>query len=133
MRDGSWGLLMTQDARRVELYDLIQDRAQDDNLAVEHAERVATMAEAIRAWKATLPLSPEPPVAVPRPTPAKRPTPDRARAFTRWDTDKDGVLTLEEYRTGLTNPTNAENRFKNFDKDGDGKLTHDEFVTPEPR
>ena len=64
---------------------------------------------------------------------AKRPTPDRARAFTRWDTDKDGVLTLEEYRTGLTNPTNAENRFKNFDKDGDGKLTRVEFVTPGPR
>jgi hypothetical protein len=43
---------------------------------------------------------------------------------------KDGVLTLEEYRTGLTNPTNAENRFKNFDKHGDGELTRDEFVTP---
>jgi Ca2+-binding EF-hand superfamily protein len=91
------------------------------------------MTEAIRAWKRALPPSPEPPVAIPRPTPSNQPTPDRARAFTRWDTDKDGVLTLEEYWTGLTNPTNAENRFKNFDKDGDGRLTRDEFVTPTPR
>jgi hypothetical protein len=43
---------------------------------------------------------------------------------------KDGVLTVVEYRTGLTNPTNAESRFRNFDKNNDGELTRDEFVTP---
>jgi N-acetylgalactosamine-6-sulfatase len=133
MRDGNWGLLMTQDGQRVELYDLVKDRRQENNLADEQPQRVAAMTEAIRAWKRTLPRSPEPPVVVPHPNPAKPPAPDRARTFTRWDTDRDGVLTLDEYRTGLTNPTNAENRFKSFDRDSDGKLTRDEFVTPGPR
>lgn len=130
MRDGDWGLLMTQDGQRVELYNFVKDRVQKDNLAAEQPQRVTSMIEVLRAWKATLPPSPVPSAAGQRPAQPDRPAPDRARAFTRWDTNKDGVLTLEEYRTGLTNRTNAETRFKNFDKDGDGKLIREEFVTP---
>ena len=52
----------------------------------------------------------------------------RAKAFTRWDTDKDNVLTLDEYEAGLQGEQNIEARFKNFDKDRDGKLTREEFV-----
>lgn len=133
MRDGGWGLLMTADGTRVELYDLFKDREQRDDVSAEEPKRVTAMMKAIRAWKATLPPVPEPPVTVPRAGSQNRPAPDRERAFTRWDTDKDGVLTLEEYRTGLTRPTNAEGRFRNFDRDGDGKLTRDEFVTPRGR
>ncbi len=128
MRDGDWGLLMTQDGKRVELYDLVKDRAQSHNLAAGQPQRVASMTEALRVWKATLPPSPDLPLTV-------RPhvQPNRVKAFNRWDTDKDGLLTLEEYRTGLTNSSNAATRFRNFDKNGDGKLTRDEFITPRTR
>jgi hypothetical protein len=52
----------------------------------------------------------------------------RARAFTRWDTNKDAILSLEEFQTALKGQADLEARFKNFDKDGDGKLTRGEFV-----
>lgn len=55
MRDGDWGLVMTESGKRVELYDLAKDRAQETNLAAAQPERVATMTQQLRAWKATLP------------------------------------------------------------------------------
>ena len=47
----------------------------------------------------------------------------RARAFTRWDTNKDDRLSLEEYQAGLKGEDNLEARFNNFDQNSDGKLT----------
>jgi len=41
-----------------------------------------------------------------------------------------GVLCFSTVQAGLKDQSNLETRFKNFDKNGDGKLTHDEFVTP---
>lgn len=55
MRDGNWGLLMTQDRKRVELYDLVGDRSQTRDLAGDQPEQVASMIKAIATWKATLP------------------------------------------------------------------------------
>ena len=37
-------------------------------------------------------------------------------------------LTLDEYRVGLEGQDNVDRRFKNFDNNGDDKLTKDEFV-----
>lgn len=54
----------------------------------------------------------------------------RAKAFKRWDTNKDDILTLEEYQSGLKGQEDLEARFKNFDKNSDGKLTREEFVEP---
>ena len=45
-------------------------------------------------------------------------------------TDRDGLLTLEEYKAGLKGQDNLETRFRGFDKDGDGRLTRSEFVGP---
>ena len=49
------------------------------------------------------------------------------------DTNHDGVLTLAEYVAGMNGAPNLESRFRDFDKDGDGKLTRSEFVTPSRR
>jgi hypothetical protein len=62
--------------------------------------------------------------------PAKKATPDRAAAFTRMDTNHDGVLAFDEYLAGLKDASNLEQRFKNLDKNSDEKLSREEFVTP---
>ena len=95
------------------------------------------MRAAIDAWFATLPklvnpalrskMANLPPKTKPAPTPAILAA-NRARAFTRWDKNKDGVLTLDEYTNGLAKRGSADARFKNFDKNRDGKLTREEFV-----
>ncbi len=146
VREGDWGLLMTENGRRVELYDVIKDRAQQDNRAAAQPERVAALIRDLRAWKATLPptkpqtggaAAPSRPprkkgatAAKKTTTPTNRPAPDRAATFARWDTNHDGVLSREEYRDGLSNSANAANRFRNFDRNGDGRLSREEFVTP---
>ena len=53
--------------------------------------------------------------------------------FNRWDTNKDEFLTLEEYKAGQNGGPDLEARFKRFDKDGDGKVSRKEFVTPSAR
>lgn len=51
----------------------------------------------------------------------------REKAFSRWDTDRNDQLSFEEYSTGQQNKEDLERRFKYFDTNDDGKLTHDEF------
>jgi Ca2+-binding EF-hand superfamily protein len=48
----------------------------------------------------------------------------------RMDANRDGILTLDEYVAAQKGAPNLESRFKNFDKNGDGKLSREEFVTP---
>jgi N-acetylgalactosamine-6-sulfatase len=55
IRDGNWMLLMTQDQRRVELYDVVSDRSQQNNLAKKYPERTDAMIKKLLEWKATLP------------------------------------------------------------------------------
>jgi N-acetylgalactosamine-6-sulfatase len=135
MRDGPWTLLVDESGARRELYQVLSDREQQHNLAGQRGDRASSMLAAIRQWKATLPKSPSQHARSriasqqPRQNPA-RPTPNRARAFQRWDRNTDGVLTLEEYTAGLANKARAELRFKNFDTNGDGKLTREEFIKP---
>lgn len=55
MQDGKWILLMAQNPNRIELYDLIMDRGQQNNLADVHPEITNTMKRKLLEWKATLP------------------------------------------------------------------------------
>ena len=57
----------------------------------------------------------------------KRAKGDRNIPFDRWDTDKDDILTLEEYLKGQRGP-NLEARYKRFDHNKDGKVTREEYV-----
>jgi arylsulfatase A-like enzyme len=143
MREGPWVLILDETKQKVELHNVVADRAQAKNLAGEQPERVARMTAEIEKWFATLPKTVDPALqskesrsAAAKAAPAKKaaPTSDaamsasRAQAFPRWDKNNDGILTLEEYRNGLAKKDDAEKRFKGFDTNGDGKLTREEFV-----
>jgi N-acetylgalactosamine-6-sulfatase len=106
VRDGDWKLVMTDDGKRLELHRLSADRAEAADVAKKHPELVARLMKLALEWKATLPEKPNPECLTAAPDPvqtsppksaAKGTTPQvRAKAFTHWDTNKDGLLTLDE-------------------------------------
>jgi EF hand len=55
---------------------------------------------------------------------------DSALHFTNWDTNKDGFVTLEEFQLGQKIRKGLEDTFKSYDKNGDGKLSREEYVDP---
>jgi N-acetylgalactosamine-6-sulfatase len=63
LREGDWKLLMNPDRSRVELYDLARDLTQTDNLAAQHPEVAARLAEKLLAWQKSLPAGPANPQA----------------------------------------------------------------------
>lgn len=69
----------------------------------------------------------EPPQAA---TPKAPPAGDRAKTFDRWDTNHDGVVTLDEYLAGQKPNDLLKDRFKRLDKNSNGKLTREEFIGP---
>lgn len=113
VREGDWKLALTHDATRVELHRLTDDRAEAADVSRQHPDVVARLTKLALDWKGTLPESPDPdciqPMGIgPRDkatvpgTGTSKVTPEqRARAFERWDTNKHGVLTLDEYKAGL--------------------------------
>jgi arylsulfatase A-like enzyme len=147
VREGDWKLMTTYDGTRVELHRISTDRAESENLAAQYPEVVARLQKMAFEWKESLPKDPDPACistvkeGKPAATPVTKPEEAaasgkssmeqaRAAAFRKWDTNGDGVLVLEEYKAGLPGQINLENRFAGFDKDGDGKLTREEFVIP---
>ena len=60
VREGDWKLAMTYDAQRVELHQLIDDRAEAKDSSKDHPEVVARLTKLARDWKATLPEEPDP-------------------------------------------------------------------------
>ncbi len=144
MRDQRWGLLIDdlsseasakgEGAQRIELYDLLADRAQKNNLAADQPERVVTMIAKIRKWKATLPVDPPVTGGVQgRKSTGPKKQPDRATSFAKKDLNRDDRLTLKEYLHRFPDPEEGKKRFPNFDRDGDGFLSREEFVFPKRR
>lgn len=133
IRDGDHVLIHNEDFTRMELYNVITDRAQQHDIAPQNPELVATLKAKLDAWRKTLPMpfvqSGRRAADVKATSAARKaPTVDRAAAYKRWDKNTDGILTLEEYTNGLAKKDDAPKRFKAFDKDNDGKLTREEFI-----
>lgn len=60
VRDGDWKLTMTEDAKRIELHQLINDRAEAKDVAKDYPDIVARLSKLALDWKATLPEKPNP-------------------------------------------------------------------------
>ncbi|MCL4204462.1 MAG: sulfatase-like hydrolase/transferase [Pirellulaceae bacterium] len=118
------------DTAELELYDYETDPDETRNLAGDHPETVAQL----RAILATQPEA-KPQVRAASPagqeagTAASKPKQDRAAMFARRDKDGDGTLTRDEFLTGQPDPDEAPKRFVVFDADKNGVLSRDEFIT----
>ncbi|MGI8604386.1 MAG: EF-hand domain-containing protein [Verrucomicrobiales bacterium] len=87
----------------------------------------ASMALAADEAKPANPANPDKPQ---QPENPERPRGNPDEAFKKLDIDKDGSISLEEYKASpraKSAPDRAENSFKRRDKDSDGKLSLDEF------
>jgi N-acetylgalactosamine-6-sulfatase len=58
IRDGNWKLLMNPDRKRIELYDILKDPTELDNVAVQHPDVVRRLSATLLHWQGTLPVSP---------------------------------------------------------------------------
>jgi arylsulfatase A-like enzyme len=63
IRDGDWKLLLNPDRSRLELYDLVRDPTQLDNVADKHPDVVARLSKLALEWQKTLPPGPVEPAA----------------------------------------------------------------------
>jgi N-acetylgalactosamine-6-sulfatase len=140
VRDGDWKLVTTFDGQRVELHNLKSNRTEDisKDQSKDHPEIVARLSKLVRDWYATLPTKAdpsclaEPQEGEPKKAEPKNEAPANRRnvPFNRWDTNKDGSFSLEEYTTDPKKGAESEARFKRFDKNNDGKVSREEFVGP---
>jgi len=148
VREGDWKLVMNFDGSRLELHDLKSNRNEDPkhDQSKSQPEMVARLQKLVLEWYATLPTGVDPTCVSPergaepknervkkggRPVPSPdAPAKDRNVPFNRWNTNKDGFLSLEEYIVGQKDGPNLEARFKRFDKNNDGKVSREEFVNP---
>jgi iduronate 2-sulfatase len=117
----------------IELYDYQADPRETKNIAKDHEDVVAQHRRILSGY----------PEAKPQWTlnvasgsdangPAignSNPKQDRAAMFEKRDTDKNGMLTPQEFLSGQPDPDEAPKRFSRFDVNRDGKLSKEEFVT----
>lgn len=58
VRDGDWKLLWNPDRSRVELYNMVKDRMELDNVAEQHPDIVERLSKISLVWQKTLPAGP---------------------------------------------------------------------------
>ena len=58
VRDGQWKLLVNKERGKLELYDLVSDWAEKQDVAAENPEIVKQLSSKLDAWKSSLPTTP---------------------------------------------------------------------------
>ena len=89
----------------------------------------AARPEAVAQLRALLAKQPEAKPQLRSPAPAGKLKQDRAAMFARRDKNSDGKLTREEFLSGQPDPTEAPKRFITFDSNNDGVLSREEFTS----
>ncbi len=136
IRDGDWKLLLNPDRSRVELYDVVRDPGEQDNVAGLNADVVSRLSGQVLAWQKTLPPGTVEESAgrndYPWPKEGAQSKLERERGplFERSDKNGDGVLSKEEYLSNFSGERRGEGekRFPQFDANKDGQLSRDEFI-----
>ena len=128
IRDGKWKLMTTVDRSRVELYDILADQAEMENVAAAHPEVVERLTRLALDWKATLPPGDEQPRPKVKAKAQAKPARNRATIFNTKDTNQDGKLSLEEFLHNFPDQAEGRRRFPTFDANHDGILSEEEFV-----
>jgi iduronate 2-sulfatase len=98
--------------------------------ADETQNLAAAKPDVVAALRAVLAQQPEakPQVKAEAPAAAAKPKQDRAAMFAQRDKDGDGKLTREEFLANQPDPDEAPKRFQRFDVDRDGFLSREEFI-----
>lgn len=145
IRDGDWKLFVNHNGTGAQLYNIAKDPGETHDLGAQHPAEVKSLTAKALAWVKTLPPSAareqaatagKPVDSRPKVVPAKSPNPqakasaNRSEVFATWDVDRDGFLSLAEFKTGLKNHPESAERFLARDKNHDNKLNRDEFVNP---
>jgi iduronate 2-sulfatase len=117
-------------AAEIELYDYTADPEEKKNLATANPEVVASLRQRLATYpeaKSQIAIAKEKEEEAP--APAADGKQDRAALFKNRDKDNNGQLTREEFLVNQKNPATAEKRLGTFDRNGDGLLSREEFIS----
>jgi iduronate 2-sulfatase len=117
-----------QSEAEYELYDYDADPAETTNRAAERPELVKTLAAELTKHPPAKPQIRNAEAANAAPKKKSGGKQDRNALFARKDKDGDGKLTKDEFLANQPDPDKAPARFSSWDVDRDGFLSKDEFV-----
>ncbi len=118
------------DKAELELYDYQQDPLETKNLAAENPAAVTELRAILSKHPEAKPqLRAESKKAEGEPKKADAKPTDRAALFARKDKNGDSKLSREEFLADQPDPEQAAKRWITFDADKDGALSKEEFVT----
>ena len=122
------------DSAILELYDYETEPDETKNVAAEQPEVIAKLQAILATYPEAKPQISAKSAEAKKPEPAKpataaKPKQDRAAMFARRDKDGDGRLSREEFLANQPDPNEAPKRFITFDANKDGTLNKEEFVS----
>jgi len=128
VRDGDWKLFVNHNGTSAELFNIPNDIGEGHDVAAANPAVVKSLTAKALAWAKALPPSPARDAATTSGQPqdngraqkgANKPsanpkaaTLDRAAIFKKWDSNHDGKLTFAEYKAGLGDKPDIEQRLR---------------------